>query len=139
MAEKIKNSSEVKEVVEITKEESERLASVFFEDDEEITLRDGKKYKIAPCTLAEARKLTQLIKTVNVDAIILNFIPEIDEDSGEEITREDDLLSILLMAFKNYPHIDKNYIDNYVDLELAREIIEIMLGINGIKKSLKTT
>lgn len=139
MAEKIKNSSEVKEVVEITKEESERLASVFFEDDEEITLRDGKKYKIAPCTLAEARKLTQLIKTVNVDAIILNFIPEIDEDSGEEITRENDLLNILLMAFKNYPHVDKNYIDNYVDLELAREIIEIMLGINGIKKSLKTT
>ena len=97
-------------------------------------LRDGKTYKIHPCTLKDARKLMKLLRTVQIEAIILNFLPEDDGGTGAE----KDLFDILLLAFKNYPHVDKDYIDNYVDLETAKQIIEIMIGINGIKKSLTT-
>lgn len=131
MAEDKKKEVEAKEE-KITKEEAEQIESVFFEDDEEIMLRDGKTYKLHPCTLKDARKLMKLLKTVQIDAIILNFLPEDEGGAGSE----EDLFDILLIAFKGYPHVDRDYIDNYVDLETARQIIEIMIGINGIKKSL---
>lgn len=38
------------EKVVLTKEEADRIESVFFEDDESIKLRDGKVYKI-PCLI----------------------------------------------------------------------------------------
>jgi len=120
-----------KKVEKLTKEEAERVAKVFFEDDEEIKLRDGKTYRIHPCTLKDARRLMNLLNTVHIDAIILNFLPREDGKSSEE-----DLYDILLIAFKEYPHVDRDYIDEYVDLETARKIIEIMIGLNGIKKSL---
>lgn len=128
MAEKKKQE---KKAEKITKEEADRIESVFFEDDEEIMLRDGKTYKITPCTLKDARKLMRLLKTVQIDAIILNFLP----DEEGKVGNEEDLFDILLIAFKGYPEIDKDYIDQYVDLEIARKIIEIMIGLNGIKKS----
>lgn len=137
MAEDNKKKEEVKsenEVEKVTKEETDQVESVFFEDDEEIMLRDGKTYKLHPCTLKDARKLMKLLKTVQIEAIILNFLPPDDGGTGAE----EDLFDILLLAFKGYPHVDKEYIDNYVDLELARQIIEIMIGLNGIKKSLTT-
>lgn len=131
MAEEKKKKVEPKDE-KITKEDAEQIASVFFEDDEEIMLRDGKTYKLHPSTLKDARKLMKLLKTVQIDAIILNFLPDEDDGAGSE----EDLFDILLIAFKGYPHVDRDYIDNYVDLETARRIIEIMIGINGIKKSL---
>lgn len=131
MAEEKKKEAKPKEE-KITKEEAEQIESVFFEDDEEITLRDGKNYKLHPCTLKDARKLMKLLKTVQIEAIILNFLPKEEGGAGSE----EDLFDILLIAFKGYPHVDREYIDNYVDLETARQIIEIMIGINGIKKSL---
>lgn len=130
MAENKKKQEEKAE--KITKEEAERIESVFFEDDAEITLRDGKKYKITPCTLKDARKLMKLLKTVNIEAIILNFLP--DDEGGAD--SEEDLFDILLIAFKGYPEVDKDFIDSYVDLEIARKVVEIMIGLNGIKKSL---
>ena len=138
MTEKTKKA--VKEVVKeevneeiLTEEESERIEKIFFEDDEEIMLRDGKNYKIHPCTLKDARKLMKLLRTVNIDAIILNLLPP-EED--EEENNEGDLFDVLLLAFRGYPEIDRDYIDEFVDLEIAREIINIMIGINGIKKSI---
>jgi len=128
------NKKKEEQVEKLTKEEVEQIESVFFEDDEKIMLRDGKTYKIHPCTLKDARKLMKLLRTVQIEAIILNFLPEDDGGTGAE----KDLFDILLLAFKNYPHVDKDYIDNYVDLETAKQIIEIMIGINGIKKSLTT-
>jgi len=107
-----------------------RTGSIFFEDDVEIRLRDGKVYKIPPATLKDARKLMEKLKTVNVDIIILNFI-QTDDDSTR---REDDLFDILMMAFKNYPEVTKEYIEEYVDVEIAKKIIEIMIGLNDIKK-----
>lgn len=116
----------------ISKKEADRIEKAFFEDGETIKLRDGKTYTIAPCTLKEARKLMKCLETVNVDIIILNFMPT--DDPEADAKREQDLFDILLMAFKDYPHVDKDYIDNYVDLNTAREIIDTMIGLNGIKK-----
>lgn len=106
--------------------------AIFFEDDEVIHLRDGKEYRIAPCSLKDARKLMSHLKTVNVDAIVLNFAPTGDEAMDNQ--REDDLMSILSIAFKGYPNIDRDYIEEYVDLDIARRLIDVMLGLNGLKK-----
>lgn len=128
------STKDKKEVVEeVTLEEAETIEKVFFEDDEEIMLRDGKTYKIHPCTLKDARTLMQLLKTVNIEAIILNMLPSEEDD---EETTEGDLFDVLLLAFKGYDHIDREYIDNYVDIDIAREVINIMIGLNGIKKSI---
>lgn len=122
----------IKEEARLSVEEAERIESVFFEDDEEVMLRDGKRYKIPPCSLKDARRLMKLLRTVNVDAIILNFLPT--DDPEGDAKREQDLFDILLMAFKNYPHVDRDYIDEYVDLDTARKIIDIIIGLNGLKK-----
>lgn len=106
--------------------------AIFFEDDEAIKLRDGKEYRIAPCSLKDARKLMNYLKTVNVDAIVLNFAPTGDEAMDNQ--REEDLMNILAIAFKGYPHVDRDYIEEYVDLDIARRLIDIMLGLNGLKK-----
>lgn len=116
----------------LTPEEAKRIEAVFFEDDAEIMLRDGKRYRIPPVSLKEARKIMQLLKTVNVDVIIMNFVPTGDEELDKK--REDNLFDLLLMAFKNYPEVDRDYLDRYVDLATARKIIDIIIGLNGIKK-----
>lgn len=114
----------------LTKEEAIKIESIFFEDDESIRLRDGKTYKIPPANLKNARRLMQLLKTVNIDAIILNFSPN-DEDEQ----KENDLYEVLQIAFSAYPEIDREYLENYVDIVTASEIIEILIGLNGLKKS----
>lgn len=117
--------------IEVNKvDDVSKTGAIFFEDDAEIKLRDGKVYKIPPASLKDARKLMEKLKTVNVDIIILNFIPMDDESSK----RENDLFDILMIAFKNYPEITKEYIEEYVDVEIAKKIIEIMIGLNDIKK-----
>lgn len=112
--------------------ESKRVEAVFFEDDETITLRDGKPYKIAPANLKNARKLMTLFKSVNVDVIILNFAPTGDDEKDK--AREEELYEVLEIAFKPY-NLDRDYMDEYVDVDIARKVIEILIGINGIKKS----
>lgn len=128
----------------ITQAEAEAAERAFFEDDEPIKLRDGKTYRIPPSNLKDARRLMKLLKTVNVDAIILNFIPTDNAELDEK--RQADLFDILGMAFKNYPHIvlgkdeegkyivDRDYLDEYVDLNTARKIIDTLIGLNALKK-----
>lgn len=116
----------------LTQEEAERIERVFFEDDEDIKLRDGKTYKIPPASLKDARALMKKLRSINVDAIIVNFIPTGNEE--EDKRREQDLFDVLLMAFKGYPHVTKEYLDEYVDLDTARRIIDILIGLNGLKK-----
>lgn len=116
----------------LSKTEADRVEAIMFEDDEEITLRDGKKYKVLPASLKDARRLMKLLKTVNVDAIILNFIATEDEVADKE--REDELFSLIKLAFKGYPDIEQEYIEEYVDIEMARKIIDILIGLNGLKK-----
>lgn len=117
---------------ELTPEQAEQVERYFFEDDEEIMLRDGKTYKVPPCSLKDARILMKKLRTINVDAIILNFVPSGDDE--EDARREDDLFTVLLMAFKGYKHVTREYLDEYMDLETARKVIEILIGLNGLKK-----
>lgn len=72
----------------------------------------------------------QLLKTINIDAIILNFSP-----TGEDEQKENDLFEALQIAFCNYPEVDREYLENYVDIVTASKIIEILIGLNGLKKS----
>ncbi|NGQ95315.1 hypothetical protein G3578_09125 [Brevibacillus sp. SYP-B805] len=117
---------------ELTPEQAEQVERAFFEDDEEIRLRDGKTYKVPPCSLKDARILMKKLRTINVDAIILNFVPS--GDDAVDASREDDLFTVLMMAFKGYKHITREYLDEYMDLDTARKTIEILIGLNGLKK-----
>jgi hypothetical protein len=125
-------SEELKSEV-LTEAESKRIESVFFEDDAEVKLRDGKIYKIPPASLKNARRLMQLLKTVNTDIVLLNFAPTGDTETDSK--RENDLFEILSIAFINYPEVTREYLEEYVDIKLASEIIDILIGLNGIKKS----
>lgn len=116
----------------ITQEEADRVEAVFFEYDEEITLRDGKTYKIPQLRLKSAKRLMHLLKTVNVDIVLMNFIPSGDEEA--DIQRENNLYEILELAFSNYPEINREYLEEYVDVALASKIFTILIGINGLKK-----
>ncbi|MEC0276806.1 hypothetical protein [Peribacillus frigoritolerans] len=119
----------IKKEEELSIEERE---AAIFEDDAVVTLRNGKKYSVPPLTLKNARQLMKKLRTVNVDAIILNFIPTGNDDLDKK--REGDLFDILIMAFVNYPEVDRDYIDEFMDLETARNVIDTLIGINGIKK-----
>ncbi|MFF2909122.1 DNA polymerase III subunit gamma/tau [Paenibacillus sp. NPDC057934] len=115
----------------LTQEEADIREKVFFEEDEKVRLRDGKTYYIPPLGLKDARTLMKKLNTIESGIIIANLIPEDGEDRFEE------LLDVLLMAFKPYyKHITVEHLEEYVDLETAKKIIDSMIGINGLKKSM---
>jgi hypothetical protein len=127
----VENKEEVKQEV-LTKEESEYMEKVFFEDDEVVRLRDGKSYRIPPLALKDALRLMKRLNSIDTGVIIANLI-----DDGNGNNNYDDLLEVLLMAFKPYyKDITVDYLAEYVDLHTAKKIIDIMIGLNGLKKSL---
>lgn len=133
MSAKPNNEEKINNGEVLTEEEAASIEAVFFEDDAEIKLRDGKIYKIPPANLKNARRLMGLLKSVNIDAIMLNFLPsEFEDEDGQ---KEKDLIEVLSIAFINYPKIDEEFILEYVDLETASKIIEIVIGLNRLKKS----
>lgn len=116
----------------ITQEESEYMEKVFFEDDEVVRLRDGKSYRIPPLGLKDAMRLMKRLNSIDTSVILANLI-----DDGSGNNSYEDLLEVLLMAFKPYyKDITKEYLAEYVDLNTAKKIIDIMIGLNGLKKSL---
>ena len=122
--EKIKNEV-------LTQEQSDSVAAVWFEDDEEVKLRDGKTYKIPPSSLRDARRIMDLLKTINVDYVALNFVPTGDEALDNK--RIDGLFEMLEIALKPYG-LKKDYLDEKVDVVTARRICDILIGLNGLKK-----
>lgn len=116
----------------LTKEEAERIESVIFEDDATVKLRDGKEYKIPPCSLKDARLVMKLLPKINLDMVAVNFYYTGNEEQDEE--RINTLYTLLEIAFKHYPEIDRDYLDKYVDVKTAAEIIAILIDISGIKK-----
>lgn len=110
-----------------TEELLQASEAVWFEDDREITLRDGKIYKIPPLTFSDAREFAKLTQVVDTQAIILNFL---DVGRGN---RYENLVRMMKLAFKNYPQVDDVFIDRYIDLRLAGQIVDLMLDINAIK------
>ncbi|MCU5114929.1 DNA polymerase III subunit gamma/tau [Bacillus wiedmannii] len=120
------------EEVKLTKQESEFIEKVFFEEDEKVTLRDGKAYAIPPLGLKDAKNLMKKLNTIDTGVIIANLIA--DETGNDSY---DELLEVLLMGFKPYyKEISAQYLGDYIDIVTAKEIIDIMIGLNGLKKSL---
>ncbi|EJR79440.1 hypothetical protein IK7_03921 [Bacillus cereus VD156] len=120
------------EEVKLTKQESEFIEKVFFEEDEKVTLRDGKTYAIPPLGLKDAKNLMKKLNTIDTGVIIANLIA--DETGNDSY---DELLEVLLMGFKPYyKEISAHYLGDYIDIVTAKEIIDIMIGLNGLKKSL---
>lgn len=118
---------------EMTQEESEAREKVFFEEDEKVRLRDGKTYYIPPLALKDARKLMKMLNTIDSSIIIANLIP--DNRDGDD--RYNQLTEVLLMAFKPYySNMTVEHLEEYVDIESARKIIDCMIGLNQLKKSL---
>lgn len=116
----------------LTKEEAEYIEKVFFEEDETVRLRDGITYKIPPLGLKDAKNLMNKLNSIDTSIIIANLIA--DEEGNDNY---DELLEVLLMAFKPYyKHITVDYLAEYVDINTAKQIIDIMIGLNGLKKSL---
>ncbi|MCP8973168.1 DNA polymerase III subunit gamma/tau [Bacillus licheniformis] len=116
----------------ISKEESEYIEKVFFEEDESVRLRDGVSYKIPPLGLRDAKNLMKKMNTIDTGVIIANLI---EDESGNDTFNE--LLEVLLMAFKPYyKNMTVEYLAEYVDIQSAKSIIDIMIGLNGLKKSL---
>ncbi|MGN7765349.1 hypothetical protein [Paenibacillus sp. 22594] len=124
---------------ELPEDKEVRLSErVWFEEDEEIMLRNGELYRIPPMTFGDTREFMQYLKTVNVGEIILNFAP------GQE-AKEKTLHDILGLAFQIYPEIayrdkagklvvDHSFIDRNVDLRTAKRILDVMMDLNGLKK-----
>ncbi|MFY0214998.1 DNA polymerase III subunit gamma/tau [Bacillus cereus] len=120
------------EEIKLTKQESEFIEKVFFEEDEKVTLRDGKTYAIPPLGLKDAKNLMKKLNTIDTGVIIANLIA--DETGNDSY---DELLEVLLMGFKPYyKEISAHYLGDYIDIVTAKEIIDIMIGLNGLKKSL---
>lgn len=116
----------------LSKEESEYIEKVFFEEDESVRLRDGISYKIPPLGLKDAKNLMKKMNTVDTGIIIANLMADEDGKDGY-----DPLLEVLLMAFRPYyKDMTIDYLGDYVDISSAKEIIDIMIGLNGLKKSL---
>lgn len=125
----------VKEEVKspMTQEEADFVEKVFFEEDESVRLRDGKTYRIPPLGLKDARKLMKLLNSIDTGIIISNLMVM----EGDDEDRYDQLMEVLLMAFKPYySHITVDYLSEYVDLVIAKQIIDSMIGLNGLKKLL---
>lgn len=137
-----KNQAVVEEEVEntpieveeetLSKEESEFIEKVFFEEDETVRLRDGISYKIPPLGLRDAKNLMKKLNSIDTGVIIANLIAD---EGGDD--NYDELLDVLLMAFKPYyKNMTTEYLGDYVDISSAKAIIDIMIGLNGLKKSL---
>lgn len=123
---------ENKEEKPLTKEESEYIEKVFFEEDESVMLRDGKSYKIPPLGLKDAKNLMKKLNSIDTGVIIANLM---EGEEGDD--SYDELLDVLLMAFKPYyKEVTLEYLEEYIDITTAKDIIDIMIGLNGIKKSL---
>lgn len=137
--EQIKAEAAAETPKEVKGEKEVRVSErVWFEDDEEIMLRDGNVYRIPPMTFGDTREFMKLLGTINVSTIIMNFAP------GNEPV-EKDMVYILGMAFQSYPEIayrdekgnlivNREFIDKYVDLRLARVILDTMMDLNELKK-----
>lgn len=119
--------------VPMTQEEADFVEKVFFEEDEQVRLRDGKTYRIPPLGLKDARKLMKMLNTIDTGIILSNLMTL----EGDDDDRYVPLMEVLHMAFKPYySHVTIEYLEEYIDLVTAKSIIDSMIGLNGLKKLL---
>lgn len=130
--EKGSHESEKSKKEGLTPAEGSYLEKVFFEEDESVRLRDGISYKIPPLGIKAAKQLMKKLNSVDTAIIIANMI---ENEAGDSHYNE--LMEVLLMGFKPYyPDMTVEYLEEYIDIVTAKEIIDILIGLNGLKKSL---
>ncbi|MCG8502207.1 MAG: DNA polymerase III subunit gamma/tau [Firmicutes bacterium] len=115
---------------ELTQEQAAKIERDFMQEGEEIRLRDGRTYVIPPLLLKDARKLMRELENIDTDLIVGNFL---QDEAGH--SKEQALFNILLMAFQyNDQDMTAEKLADICDLKQAKEIIRIMIGLNGLKK-----
>lgn len=125
-------TAQTEEEEKLTQEEADYIEKVFFEDDDIVRLRDGKSYRIPPLGLKDAKNLMKKLNSIDTGVIIANMI---EDENGED--SYDELLEVLLLGFKPYyKEMTVDYLADYVDIGTAKVIIDTLIGLNGLKKSL---
>lgn len=139
MSEEVKKEQEVKKAEQeevVTPEQAAKIESDFFEDGETIEFYDRVNrqkltYIIPPLTLKDARVFMRLLKSIDIDFIIINFVPGEDDKTD----KSSELFEVLMLAFKyNYPDMTVDRLEEICNINKAKELINIMIGINGLKK-----
>lgn len=112
------------------------------------TIRDryGKKHKVFSARFKDLQTVTEFTSKYAPDAFAeYAFAPVIDEDGNIERNRDgqinidngfaDDVLEIVELALDHKE--SKGQIMEWLDLETAREIVLILLGMSSFKKKRK--
>jgi len=104
---------------------------------------EGKKHKVYPTPILYIQEVAQFLAQVNPDFIFGSFmIADTDEMGIPERTEEgniiygkiltEELLSVIEIALRFKE--TKEQIKQWLDIALAQEIIEVLVGISQVKK-----
>lgn len=108
---------------------SDKKLNMMLQKPNEITLLDGKTYKIPTLTFPDALEMSEKISMVNT-------IPAVAITDKEQ---RENLLDILETIFGyNHPEVTKKRLKEkpaLLDLSHIREIIAMALDLGGLKKS----
>ena len=114
---------------------------------EKIIDSDGKAHYIYPCPIMDIQTVAQFLASVNTDFIFSSFmVPDTDEfgsivrsdETGKILygkSMVEDLISIVDIALRHKESIDD--IRSWLDICLAQEIIEILIGLSQVKKKME--
>lgn len=106
---------------------------------------EGKKHKIFPCPILYIGEVSQYIASINPEFIFASFLVPSLESDGETIKRDEttgkiiygeqeieELLSVIEIAtrFKE----TKEQIKQWLDIGVAQQIVEILVGMSQLKK-----
>lgn len=114
---------------------------------EKIIDSNGKAHYVYPCPIMDIQTVAQFLANVNTDFIFGSFlIPDTDEFNAivrDEKTGKilygkamvEDLISIVEIALRHKE--SREEIQNWLDICLAQEIIETLIGISQVKKKME--
>jgi hypothetical protein len=102
----------------------------------EIECRDGKKRKVYPAKLKYKDEIRDLSEKFNDTIIVSNIFDfKLNDEGKKEYSDEawDAMLEILVLAFDN--KFKKEEIEEFLDLSLAKKILETFYDISSLKKN----
>ena len=105
---------------------------------------NGKKHRVYPCPIKHLNEVTSYLSTVNVDFPFGSFmVPEYDQEGAVlrneangrlvyGITACNELLDVMEIAVRFEE--TREEIEEWLDVALAQEIIETLIGFSQVKK-----
>lgn len=104
---------------------------------------EGRKHKVYPTPILYIQEVAQFLAQLNPDFIFASFmIAELDEtgviernDDGKIVygrTFTEELLSVIEIALRFKE--TKEQIREWLDIGLAQEIVEVLIGLSQVKK-----